>query len=91
MSKVHDEALLEARFRRIVRKAMFAEGLTSFDSQCDFFDWALGPDYKDVAYQFWPDLIKHRTRLMVGAKDSVYYVFRAAVQLWRSKRTIVRV
>lgn len=91
MGVLHAEALREAQFRRLVRKAMWHEGIRDIDNQVEFFEWALGPKYKDVAYQFWPDLIKERTRLIVSAKDSVYYVFRAAVQLFKSKKVIIRV
>ena len=89
MGHVHDSALRDAQFRRIVKKAMVHERLTSLDHQASFIEWAIGPDYKDVDYQNWPDRIRDRTSLLVDVKQSVYLVIRAACQLFKSKRMMV--
>lgn len=60
---LHDWALKEAQFRRIVRKAMIAEGMTDLDQQTDFMIWLIGPDFGTIPY-----MIQNRAEVMRDTK-----------------------
>lgn len=50
MGQLHDWAMAEAQFRRIVRKAMINAGLKTVEAQCAFMEWLIGEDYSQLPY-----------------------------------------
>lgn len=100
---LHDWALKEAQFRRLVKKAMIAEGFVTIEQQTDFMSWLIGPDFASVPYMIinisgyvsdtpddWISRIRDRSRLSnVNGKAPVYATIRAAGQIYKSRKMAV--
>lgn len=88
--ELHDWSLLEAKFRRIVRKAMIHEGMTDLDQQTAFMEWLIGKDFGNIPYMInnraqveketrsepidWLQRIKDRSRLLNINGNTPVYV-----------------
>ena len=100
--QVHDYALKDAQFRRIVRKAMIVTGIRDLDHQTSFMQWMIGEDFAHLPYMIrtharfadnddWLSRIKSRVKLLnIDGNAPVYAVICAAAQIFLNTRTLIR-
>lgn len=69
---LHDWSLKEAKFRRIVKKAMIAEDIIIIDDQLAFINWLIGPDYGEIPY-------------MIQNKEEIYRQTKEIPEDWISR------
>lgn len=87
--RLYRDSQREAQFRRIVAKALNDARLETLDEREEFIAYAIGNDYKELPYQFWPERLQNNLSMIVHGGTSVYQAIKDAAREWKNKRIIL--
>jgi len=87
--RLYRDSQKEAQFRKIVFKALCEAGIKTDEERSAFVEYAIGADYQELPYQFWPYRLQKNLHMIVDPSSSVYQALRQAADNWKQNRIIV--